>query len=188
MFTTPPKKIYFCYSVDQPLYAQMKHEIPQIEFCEKLPTQPILESWYTNEPGHKILCIDDMMLEAGTSKDVTHIYCKYAHHYNFFCFLVSQNAFNPGKEWRTISLNTHYFFLFKNRRDELQIQTLGRQIFPRQLNYFMHAYRLATSQAYGYLLVDLSPHSDPTYKLRTHIIPGQIITVYLPEKQHDFHN
>ena len=123
------------------------------------------------------------MIEASMSKDVVNIYCKCAHHYNFFCILVSQNAFSPGKEFRTISLNTHYFILFKNRRDELQIQTLGRQIFPRQLNYFMDAYKKATDEKYGYLLVDLSPHSDPRYNLRTHIIHNQTIVVYLSKKE-----
>lgn len=183
MFKAPVKKIYFCYSVDQPLYEKMRQEMPDIVFVEGLPSKNVLESWYLNEQGHKLLVMDDLMTEASKSNDVVSIYCKYAHHFNFFCFLVSQNVFNPGKEFRTISLNTHYFILFKNRRDELQIQTLGRQIFPRQLAYFMDSYRKATMEKYGYLLVDLSPHSDPTYKLRTHILPQQLMTVFVPEKE-----
>lgn len=31
------------------------------------------------------------------------------------------------------------------------------------------------AEKYGYLLVDLSPHSDPKYKLRTHVLPNQLI-------------
>ena len=181
MFNSPIKKTYFCYGVDQPLYDEMRRELSDIVFYEGLPTKQELESWYMNEPGHKLLIIDDLMTEASTSKDVVNIYCKYAHHYNYFCILVCQNAFSPGKEFRTISLNTHYFILFKNRWDEQQIQTLGRQIFPRQLNYFMESYRKSTDKKYGYLLVDLSPHSDPQYKLRTCIIPGQTMVVFIPE-------
>jgi hypothetical protein len=183
VFTTPVHKIHFCYGVDQPLYDEMKRVLPDIEFHEGLPSRHDLESWNIEEPKHKILAIDDLASEASTSKDVLNIFCKYAHHYNFFCILLSQNAFNPGKEFRTISLNTHYFFLFRNRRDELQIQTLGRQIFPRQLNYFMDSYKKATELQYGYLLVDLSPHSDQTFKLRSRILPNQLMTVYLPEKE-----
>ena len=183
MFKKPICKTYYCYGVDQPLYDKMKRELSNIVFFEGLPSKQELESWYMKEPQHKLLIMDDLMSEASTSKDVVNIYSKYAHHYNFFCILVSQNAFSPGKEFRTISLNTHYFILFKNRRDELQIQTLGRQIFPRQLNYFMEAYRKATEKRYGYLLVDLSSHSDSTYKLRTNIIPGQTMLVYTPEKK-----
>jgi hypothetical protein len=181
-FTKPIKAIYYCYSVDQPLFASMKNSIPDISFVEGLPTKADLESWHMKEPREKVLVIDDMMSESAKSKDVVDIYCKYAHHYKFFCILICQNAFCPGREFRTISLNTHYFFLFKNSRDELQIQTLGRQIFPGQVKYFMDAYKKATKEKYGYLCIDLCPHSDPTYKLRTNILPGQLVTVYRPEK------
>lgn len=160
----------------------MKTAIPQITFYEGLPTKTELETWYMNEPNEKILVLDDLMTESSNSKDVLHVFTKLAHHLKFFCILISQNAFCPGKEFRTISLNTHYFFLFKNARDELQIQNLGRQIFPSKVKYFTDAYRKATAKKYGYLLVDLSPHSDSRYKLRTNILPSQLTTVYLPEK------
>lgn len=159
----------------------MKKVIPHISFFDGLPTKADPESWHMNEPREKVLVIDDMMTESAKSKDVVDIYCKYAHHFKLFCFLICQNAFCPGREFRTISLNTHFFFLFRNNRDELQIQTLGRQIFPGQTKFFIDAYRKATSEKYRYLLVDLSPHSDPQYKLRTNILPGQLTTVYQHE-------
>ena len=90
-----------------------------------------------------------------------------------------QNLFADGI--RCISLNTHYFILLKTLRDQLQIRTLGKQIFPGQLPYFMDAYHKATAPKYTYLVIDPSPHaSDPSYKLRTNILPGQLPTVYLP--------
>ena len=85
------------------------------------------------QPGDKILCIDDMMSESAKSKDVVDIYCKYAHPCKLFCILICQNAFCPGREFRTISLKTHYFFLFKNNRSLLQTEILGRQIFSSQV-------------------------------------------------------
>ena len=158
----------------------MKEVIPNITFNEGLPTKNELETWHLGEPKEKVLVIDDLMTENAQSKDVVNIYCKYAHHLNFFCLLICQNAFCPGREFRTISLNTHYFFLFKNARHELQIQTLGRQIYSYKLKYFMDAYRKATESKYGYLLVDLSPHSDSKYKLRSMILPSQLMIVYQP--------
>ena len=148
MFKDPIREIYHCYGVYQPRYDDMKRELPHIHFFEGLPSKQDLEEWYIKQPSHKLLCMDDLNAGienmagtsknmAGTSKTVLSIYCALVHHYNFFSILVSQNAFSPGKEYRTTSLNTHYFILFKNRRDELQIQTLGRQIFPRQLEFFM---------------------------------------------------
>ena len=70
--------------------------------------------------------------------------------------------------------------LFKNQRDQLQIQTLAKQMCPGVTKYFMDAYRKATFQKYGYMLVDISPHSDSLYKLRTNIFPNQTLTVYRP--------
>lgn len=121
-FTKPIKAIYYCYSVDQPLCAEIKRDIPNMTFFDGLPTWSDLE--------HKVLVTDDHMSECSNDKSMSQVFCKLAHHFRFYCLLISQNAFCPGREFRTISLNTHYFFLFKNGRDELQIQTLGRQIFP----------------------------------------------------------
>ena len=180
-FTNPIKAIYFCYSVYQPLYAEMKKAIPHITFFEGLPKKTDLETWHMEHPGDKILVLDDMS-ESAKSKDVVDIYCKFAHHMKFFCLLICQNAFCPGREFRTISLNTHYFFLFNNNRSLLQTEILGRQIFGSQVKYFLDAFKKATAEKFGYLLIDLSPHSNPKYKLRTNILGGQLMTVYLPEK------
>ncbi len=73
-------------------------------------------------------------------------------------------------------------------RDELQIQTLGRQMFPGKLKYFMDAYRRATEKKYNPLLIDISPHSNPKYKLRTGILPGQLLVVFLPEGHYECFN
>ena len=83
---------------------------------------------------------------------------------------------------RCISLNTHYFLLMKQLRDLLQIQTLAKQIMPGDTQYFMSSFKQATQEKYSYLLVDLSPHSQfPEYKLRSDILPTQILKEYLPE-------
>lgn len=42
----------------------------------------------------------------------------------------------------------------------------------------MDAFEKATSKPYGYLLVDISPHSDKSYQLRTNILPGQATRVF----------
>jgi len=160
----------------------MKQAIPTITFVEGLPSKADLETWHMNEPGEKILVLDDMINKVTRDEFGSDLFTKYSHHYNFFCILISQNAFFPSKYNRTISLNCNIFILFRQSRDELQIQNLGRQIFPGQVKYFMDSYRKATAEQYGYLVIDLSPQSDPQYKLRTNILPGQLMTVYLPEK------
>ena len=182
IFKIPPKRIYYCYGVYQPLFDDIKRCVDNIEFVEGIPSTELLQTWATDEPDCKLLIMDDLLQQGSKSKDVVDIYCKYSHHYNYIAWFVTQNVFSASKEFRTISLNAHYLVLFKNQRDEQQIHTLGRQIFPAQLKYFMDAYRKATSEKYNFLLIDLSPHSDPQYKLRTHIFPEQLMIVYRPER------
>ena len=68
--------------------------------------------------------------------------------------------------------------LLRNPRDKSQISTLGKQIGLGKT--LIEAYEDCTSQAYGYLLVDLSPHSDNNFQLKTNIFPYEDIIVYIP--------
>jgi hypothetical protein len=58
--------------------------------------------------------------------------CIGSHHLNMTIICLVQNVFQKGKIMRTLSLNTHYFVLYKNRRDQEQIQRFGREAFPQQ--------------------------------------------------------
>jgi hypothetical protein len=62
-----------------------------------------------------------------------------------------------------VTVQYHYCVLYKNRRDQEQIQRFGRQAFLQQSKYFLDAYLKAASTPYGYLLVDLNPHSCKLY-------------------------
>lgn len=180
LFTVAPRKIIYCYGVKQKLFDDMKTAIANIDFFEGLPTREEIELWGVDS-NHKILIIDDLLQKASKSVDVVDLFCQYSHHLNFSVFFLVQNLFSSSTQFRSISLNAHAFIIFKNQRDQLQIQTLGRQIFPGQSSYFMDAYRKATTKPYGYLLIDCSPHlSQSELKLRTDILPGQLTTVFLP--------
>ena len=177
MFKTPPSRIYFCFSVWQELYDQMSKNVPNIHFHKGLPSMEELGEW-GEQKGHKIVVLDDLMMDAADSLEIAHMMCVGSHHYNMTVIHLLQNVFQKGKSMRTASLNCHYFILFRSYRDVLQIQTLGKQIFPGQLKYFMDVYNKATTQKYSYLLIDLNPHTDKTYQLRTNILPGQFPTIY----------
>ena len=181
MFKVPPSKIYFCYTMWQNIYTEMQNEIKNIEFYQGLPSMEELNDWGV-EDGHKILVLDDLMMKGVDSEELIHMMCVGSHHSNFTVMFLLQNVFQKGKSMRTASLNCHYFVLMASKRDSLQIQQLGRQMFPGQTKYFMDAYQKATSKPYGYLLVDINPHTDKSYQLRSNILPGQDTTVYQPVK------
>ena len=67
VFTKKVDKTYYAYGVYQPLYDDMKKNIPNIEFENAVPTKETLETCAMQEPGHKLLIIDDLMQKASKS-------------------------------------------------------------------------------------------------------------------------
>ena len=61
--------------------------------------------------------IDDMQASALNNICIANLFSRESHHRNISVILILQNLFHQGKYCRDISLNTHYFFLFKNPRD-----------------------------------------------------------------------
>ena len=51
--------------------------------------------------------------------------------------------------------------------------------FPTDTAFFMDANRKATKDKYSYILVDISPHSNEDYSLRSQILPGQVLSVFV---------
>ena len=82
---------------------------------------------------------------------------------------------------RTVSLNSQYLVLFKNPMDKTQVRILGQQAFPGNVQFLSSAYEDATSQPYGYLLVDIRPEVEEQYRVRTKIF-DEFPIVYVPSR------
>ena len=177
IFNEPPKKIIYCYTEWQKTFEEMEKD--GVEFYEGLPSKEEVYEWSGRE--HIVMVMDDMIQLIVNSKDAQHYFTVTSHHRNISIIVLSQNIFAQGKTARTISLNMHYIVLFRNLRDTAQIMTLARQIFPSKTKYFEDAYNKATSRQYGYLLIDMSPHTDKTYQLRTCIMPAETCIVCMPK-------
>lgn len=168
MIHPAPDKVIWCYGVWQKGY----EECANVDFREGFNCLQDIEA-----PGNKLLIIDDLMME--TDKTVSQLFTKQSHHYSCSVIYITQNLFSKNKEQRTINLNTHYLVLFKNPRDASQIMHLAKQMYPGHTMFIQEAYRDATSQPYGYLLVDFKQDTPEHLRLRTNIFPGQIQYVYL---------
>lgn len=182
MFTQPPVQIIYAYGAWQNKFTEMQQSIPNIEFFDGLPTRQDLDSW-ADDRQHRVLVLDDLMSVAEQDKTTLDLFTKHSHHMNISVFFLVQNLFSGGKYFRTISLQAHYFIIFKNRRDENSVYTFSRQLFPTGTAFFMDAYRKATKEKYSYILVDISPHSNADYSLRSQILPGQVLSVFVPKKK-----
>ena len=164
-------EVLFCYGEWQHCYNRIGKGI---RFSEGLPDIDRLV------PGHRrLMIIDDLMNE--TDDRITRLFTKVSHHRDMSVIHIVQNLFNKNKEQRTISLNSHYVVLFKNPRDASQITHLAKQMYPGQTRYMQEAYKSATSQPFGYLLVDLRQDTPENLRLRTNIFPGEQQIVFVPK-------
>jgi hypothetical protein len=75
--------------------------------------------------------------------------------------------------------------LFKNPRDAGQFANLAGQMYPNSSKFAVEAYMDATSEAYGYLFVDLKPEQGEVYRLRTGIFSGDVHYVYVSKDRQD---
>ena len=178
MFKKPVHKILYCYGIWQDKFDEMERVISNISFCEGVPTSNQIEDFA--DGNHNIIVFDDLMLECVTNKEVGLLFTRGAHHKQLTVMYLNQNMFCQGKHARTIALNCHYIVLFQNLRDCSQIQKLGQQLFPGQSRFLLEAYKDATAEKYGYLVIDISPHADQHFRLRTEIFPQEITKTYQP--------
>lgn len=129
----------------------------------------------------KLIILDDLMNEIGDSQDVSNLFTKGSHHRNLSVILIVQNLYHQCKIMRTVSLNTHYMFLFKNPRDKGQIRHMGAQLFPGRVKFLVDAYEQATSKPHGYLLLDLTQGTSDERRVLSDILPGEEGYFYTPK-------
>ena len=172
MFNKPVNKIYYFYSVWQDLFNENTSD--KIQYIQKIPDEKFINE--ISDGHHKILIIDDLQISALNNDFIANLFTRESHHRNLSIFLILQNLFHQGKYARDISLNTHYFILFRNPRDKNQIKILGNQLGIKEK--LERAYNMATERPYSYLMVDLSPRSESQYMLSGNILPDEYTVIH----------
>ena len=174
LFSIEPTEVVYYYAIYQEIYNSM----PGVEFIQGRPSS--LERFQNDE--HSLIIIDDAMLDLVNDKVTASLFIRGSHHYGISVIIVSQNIFQQGKVSRTISLNTHYIFMFRSPRDSSIINRIASQIYPGKGGILIEAFQNATqNKLYGYLCIDLSPHlQDDNLRLRCHILPNEECIVYKP--------
>jgi len=150
----------------------------EIEFIEKIPEKFVNES---NEP--LLIVLDDLMDESMQSVQVSKLYTKDARHSNISVILLTQNIYNPGKYSRNISLNSSFYILFRNLRDQNQINKFLQQICGGcNSKAIQSVYRDAvTNKPHSYLFIDFSQKGHNLLRFRTDLFgENGVSTVYCP--------
>lgn len=159
--------IYF-YSMWQDEYTKMQQEGLVQEFVNAFPTN---EEFLARVGQHErsICVLDDAM--SHISRDLVEIITVSARHSKATTFILFQSLFPAHPLARQISLNVKYFHLFKNPRENGQIQVLARQLQPRNYKYIVEAYHNATEKPYSCFLIDLMQETPEALRFRSMVLP-----------------
>ena len=175
-----PSRIIYVYGEHQPDLSHLNKIYESIEFVKGM--KKFLQLMPTISPNERnLVVLDDQMGQAGKLDEVSELFTKGSHHRNITMVYIVQNLFDKGKAHRTISLNSHYIVLFKNPRDQGQVRALAQQVFPNQVKFFMEAFRSATKNDHGYLLLDLHPLTPDPLRVRSQIFKNEQLEIFSPE-------
>lgn len=177
IYDKPIRKVQWYYN--DPGSIPPSNVLPEgvdIKFINKLPAK------FVNDSGEQLLVIiDDFMDEAMNSLAVSQLFTLHSHHSQISILCLVQNLFLKGKYSRTISLNTTYFIIFRNLRDQLQIQKFFIQMCPLNAKAIQDIYIDATKKPHGYILLDFSQRSHTLTRYRTDLF-GETTVCYCPSK------
>ena len=166
-------KIIYCYGEYQKEFDDLP---PNMELVEGFPDHV---NDMVRGHDHSLLVLDDLMSQCSNNQRVADLFTPGSHHHRISIVYLTQNLFPPGKLSRMISLNSHYFVIFRNPRDSLGISTLAKQMFPGRTDYLMESFREATNRPYGYLMIDCHQLTPENMWLRTNILPRDRQIAYL---------
>ena len=178
MVNEPIKRIVWCYSKHQPDLLKELNEINKdIEYVEGIPSD-INNEFDRNTTN--LIILDDLMDEASKDERIAQLFTR-GRHDNLSVIYMTQNLFQ--KNQRNISLNSDYLVIFKNARDQSQIQHLARQFMPANSKFLIWAYQDATKQAHSYLMLDVTPTTDDRFRVMSKVLPNETpAIIYIPKK------
>lgn len=182
MFQPEFKEIIFVYSSWQPIYDELENALENIKFITRIPSKSEIEN-ITSDLQPRLIIFDDQMTHLAECPDITEYFTVFTHHKNLSCILVLQNLFYQAQCVRDISYNVQGLILFRNLRSPHQVGVLASQMFPgKKRKYFLSAYEDAcVNTPFGYLFCDINPKHDTKFQLRTNILPGSNVKIYMPK-------
>ena len=123
------------------------------------------------------MIFDDSCEEIFNDKDFVKIATS-GRHQKLHVINVKHNLFHQSKWSRTIDLNSTHIVLFKSLRDIQQIEYLGKQLNCLQL--LTEAYKFATTDSYGHLVIDLDPKTPQGLRFSSNLIGPEPSIFYIP--------
>ena len=167
----PPKKILYCYGEINDSIIKLKQD--GIETYNGVPDASIV----MEKEKPLLLILDDLMLNM-KNDFLDLLFTRGSHNWNVSVIFVTQSLF--GRDIKTARANAHYLVLMRNPSGQLQIRTVGSQLFPKRLNYFLESYNDATKEPFSYILINMHPNSSEAHRSTSKIFPNETREIYLP--------
>ena len=165
------EKSYYFYKEFQQLFREKQGSIAGIEFIKYSGLE------MTKNLSNCLLIFDDSCEETFNDKEFVKTFTS-GRHRKLLVIYVKHNLFHQSKWSRTIDLNTTQIILFKSFRDIQQIEYLGKQL--KCLQLIKDAYKLATTEPYGHLMIDLDPKISQGLRFSSQLIGPDPSFFYIP--------
>ena len=164
MFNVKFQRIIYCCNTFNPI--EMTHR--EIEVYPELD-ENLIKS--LNPKINNFLIIDDQMEDLINNQLMSRLFTKISSHYNLTIFFLTQNLFPKSKYMRNICINACYLVFMRNPGEKLQIRLFSHRISDdKNDKRFIEAYKIATKEPYGYLLVDLTQNTPDILRYRTNFL------------------
>ena len=170
IFDERPQRIVWYYGEISPT-----EKIKGVTYIKGLPIADSIKE-------KSVVVLDDLMMESSNNQDVSNLFTRVAHHKNCFVIFITQNLYHQSPHNRTRQLSASYLILFKCPRDCTIITTLARQMYPKQGNFLIDAFRDATSRPHGYLFINLRQECPENLRIRGNILSDEI-DVYINNEE-----
>lgn len=159
LITPVPERVIYSYKSYQPVFETLDSQVELVQG----------QSYKLDPSRRTLLIIDDQF--ADKNEQLIDLFCVHSHHKNTSVILVSQSLYFDDKSYRIACRNAMYTILFKSPRDRRCVRHMAQEMFdPAQARSMMDAYQEATSQPFGYLVVDMRPDTPACIRLRSNVL------------------
>jgi len=174
----PPAQILYCYGEVNESVLELRQQQKELDL-EVYHGVPDVDKIKEKEKP-LLLILDDLMLNM-SNNFLDLLFTRGSHNWNVSVVFVTQSLY--GRNIRTARSNSHLLVLMRNPSGQLQIRTIGSQLFPGRLGYFMDAYNDATKEPFSYLVINMHPNTAEEHRLTSKIFPNEQMEIYLPTDQ-----
>lgn len=170
VYTNKFDEIIWCYGGGENAVPRKALKgVRNLKFYKGLPAS------FSEFSTNSLIICDDCTQESANSDTIYKASLMGTHHQTQSLILVLHNIFTPGRKFKSVSVNSHYYFLFKSPLARDQVDILCRRVRPRGWRELADIYeREVVKEDNNYLLLDLHPATKKqftAFRVRNNILP-----------------